>query len=146
MEARREGVWRQHSQLSSLSAARAVPVEWQRHGKAASGQRAVTSSPGGFCLAALARLEPESTPTRLSATRTTPTHRGESAASCCFARQSGSDPLACSTRALSSLLARAAGSQGSRFDLWARDDQIVWCPGKLCHLARFGNGLNASLA
>jgi hypothetical protein len=137
--------WCQHSQVSSLSAAPAVPVEWQRHCKTAPGQRAVASSPGGFCPAPLARLEPQRTPARLSAARAIPTHRGEPGASCRrLARQSGSDPVPPTTRTLSSLLARAAGSQCSRFNIWASDHQTVWCPRKLCHLTRFGDGLTSS--
>ena len=94
----------------------------------------------GFAL-----LPPESPPARLSATGATPTHRGEPAASCRrFVRQSGRDPVSPTTRALSSLLAGAAGSQCSCFNIWASDDQTVWCPRKLCHLARVGNGLSSS--
>jgi len=92
-----------------------------------------------------AGLEPERPPARLYAARATPTHRGEPAA-CCrrFARQSGSDPVPRTTGAFSSLLASAAGSQCSCFNIWASDDQTIWCPRKLCHLARFGDGLTSS--
>ena len=54
----------------------------QRHREAAPGECAAASAPGGFRTAALARLEPQSTPARLHAARATPTHRGESVATC----------------------------------------------------------------
>ena len=57
-------------------------MEWQRHGKAAPGECAAASAPGGFCTVALARLEPQSAPARLYAARATPTHRGEPVAAC----------------------------------------------------------------
>src|SRR6266568_2502795 len=120
-------------------------MEWQCDGKAAPGQRALASAPSGCCPAALARLEPESPPARLPAARAPPTHGDEPVASCRrFVRQSGSNPLPRTTRALSSLMARAAGSQCSRFNIWASDDQTVWCPRRLCHRARFGDGLTSS--
>ena len=139
------GLCRQHPQVSSLSPARAVSMAWQRYREAPPGQRPAASARRRLCPATLARLEPESPPTRLYATRATPTHRGEPAVFCHrFTRQCGSDPFPRTTRALSSLMARAAGSQCARFNSWASDDQTVRGPRKLCHLARVGDGLAAS--
>jgi hypothetical protein len=138
------GVCGQHSQLSPVSAARAVSMEWQRYREASPGECAAAFAPGGSRTGTLARLEPESAPACLSAARATPAHRGEPAASCRrFARQSSSDPFPRTTSALPSLMARAASSQCSRFHVWASDHQTVRCPRKLCNLARFGDGLAA---
>ena len=52
-------------------------MEWQRHGKAAPGECAVASAPGGSRPAALARLEPQRTSACLHAARATPTHRDQ---------------------------------------------------------------------
>src|SRR6266516_3001473 len=104
-------------------------MEWQCDGKAASGQCAVASAPGGVCPAALARLEPQSPSACLSADRATSTYGDEPLASCrCFVRQSGSHPVARTTCALSPLMARAPGSQCSRFNIWASDDQTFGVP------------------
>jgi len=61
---------------------RAVSMAWQRYREAPPGQRTPASARRRLCPATLARLEPESAPTRLSATRATPTHRGEPAVFC----------------------------------------------------------------
>jgi hypothetical protein len=133
----------QYSQLSSLSAARAVSMEWERHSKAAPGERPPASLTGWFCPAALAGLEPTRTPERLSAARATPTDRGKSASSRRhFATYSGCDPV---PRALSPLMARAARSQCAAFRSFPGHDQAVWHPGKLCSLARVGDGLTPRL-
>jgi len=49
------GLRSQHPQLSSLPAARTMPVEWQRRCQATPGECAVASAPGGFCPAAASR-------------------------------------------------------------------------------------------
>jgi hypothetical protein len=60
-------VWSQYPQLSSLSAARAVPMAWQRYCEASPGERAPASAHRRFGAPALARLEPERASTRLYA-------------------------------------------------------------------------------
>jgi len=91
--------------------------------------------------APLARLGPKRISARLYAARATPTHRSEPSASCRrFARHCKRDPIPRAASAFSSLLARAAGSQCSRFNNRASDDQTVRGPRQLCHLARFGLG------
>ena len=95
-----------------MAGAGAVSMEWFCDGKAASGERAVTSAPGGFCPAPLARLEPQSPPACLYPARAAPTPRSEPVASRRhFAPQRGRDPLPCAARALASLVGRAARSQ-----------------------------------
>jgi hypothetical protein len=59
------GVCGQYSQLSALSAARAVPMAGQRHEKAAPGQYSVTSIDHWKCTAPLAGLEPSGPPASL---------------------------------------------------------------------------------
>ena len=136
------GLRRQHSQLSSLSAARAVSMEWRRDREAPPGQRAAASAPGGSRTAALVRLEPQRTPARLSAAGATPTHRGgPAAARRRFARHRGRDLLPCAARAFAPLLGCAVGSQCASGNSRPRHDQAVRCSRRLCLLARFGNGV-----
>ena len=65
---------RQHPRLSWLPKAFAVSVARGSNHKTTSDQCPAASSPGWSCAAALARLEPESAPARLYATRAAPTH------------------------------------------------------------------------
>ena len=89
-----------------------------------------------------ARLEPERAPARLYAARATPTHRGEPAASRrSFATQSGSDPVPRAACPFSPLVGRAVRSQRASPHSESGDDQTVRRPRRLCHLARFGDGL-----
>jgi hypothetical protein len=135
----------EHAQLSSLPTARAVPVEWCRHRKAPAGERAGASAAGGVCPAPLARLEPEITSACLHAARAPPAPGDEPVATRRhFATQCRRDPVSRTTRAVSSLLARAAGSQCSRFHSWASHDPVIRHPSSLCRLARVGDGLTLS--
>lgn len=94
-----------------------------------------------FGSAPLARLGPKRISARLYAARATPTHRSEPSTSCRrFVRHCKRDSVPHAASAFSSLLARAAGSQCSRFNNRASDDQTVRGPRQLCHLARFGLG------
>ncbi len=135
----------QHPQLPPLPSTRAVPMEWRCHQEAAPGQRTLASAPGGVCPAALARLEPQNTPACLHAARAPPAPGDEPVVTGRrFATHRRRDPLSRPTRALSSRLARAAGSQCSRFHRWASHDPAVRRPSSLCRLARVGDGLTRS--
>src|SRR5258708_6779201 len=69
-------------------------MEWERHQKAAPGQRTLASPGGGIGSAALARLEPQRPPARLHAAHSTATHRGEPLTTRrCFAAHRGRDPF-----------------------------------------------------
>jgi hypothetical protein len=108
-------------------------------------QRAVASAPGGRCPAPLALLPPESTSACLHAARAPPAPGDEPVATGRrFATRSVRDPVARTTRAVSSLLARAAGSQCSRFHRWASHDPGVRRPSSLCRLSGFGDRLTLS--
>ncbi len=92
-----------------------------------------------------AGLEPQKAPTRLYAAPATPTHRGEPAAPRrSLAMHSGSDPFSPAASTLSPLVGRAARSQCASPNSGPADDQTVRRPGRLCHLARFGDGLTLS--
>jgi hypothetical protein len=70
------GVCRQHSQLPSLSAARAMSMEWQCYGEAAPGQRSPASPQRRGRAAPLARLESKSSLTCVHPTPASPTGGG----------------------------------------------------------------------
>jgi len=105
-------------------------MEWQCDGEAASGERALASAPGWCCPAALARLEPGDEPVATGRR---------------FATRRGRDPLPRTTRAVSSRLARAIGSQCASANGWPGDDQAVRCPRRLGRLARFGDSVNFAI-
>ncbi len=135
----------QNSRLSWLLVAPAMSVAWGSHHEAASDQCSAASSSNWSCTAALARLESASASARLHAARATPTHRGEPTATHrSFATQSRSDPFPRAACPLSPLVGRAARSQRTSPHSESGDDQTVWCPGRLCHLARVGDGLTSS--
>jgi hypothetical protein len=121
-------------------------MEWRRDGKAAPGERAAASAPGRVCPAPLVRLEPESPSTCLHAAGGTPAPGDVPIATClCCATHRGCDPVARTTRAVSSRLSRAAGSQCPPFHRWASHDQGVRRPSSRCRLARVGNGITPRL-
>ena len=138
------GVWRQHPQLSSLSAARAMPMAGECDGETAPGECVAASAPGGSRTAALARLEPQSAPTRLYATGATATHRGGPVTSHRFAIRHGRDSLPCAARALAPLVGRVLRSQCPSGHGWASDGQALRRSRRLCSLTRAGNGLMLS--
>jgi hypothetical protein len=136
---------RQDTRLPRLPFAQAVSVARGSNHEAASDQCTAASSPGWSRTVALARLEPERAPARLYAARATPTHRGEPAASRrSFATQSGSDPVPRAACPFSPLVGRAVRSQRASPHSESGDDQTVRRPRRLCHLARFGDGLTPS--
>ena len=135
------GVCGQHSRLPPMSAARALSMEWQCDREASPGECAAASAPGGSRIVALAGLESQRPPTRLSAAHATATHRGEPIASRRFATHRGRDPLPCAARALAPLVGRAVGSQCASSNRRSRHDQAFRHPRKLCCLARVGDGL-----
>jgi len=121
-------------------------MEWRGDGKAASGERAVASAPGGFCSAPLARLEPERTSACLHAARATPVPGDTFVTSDrYFATHRGGDPLPCATSAFASLLARAAGSQCAYSYCWSRHHQALWHPSHFCGFARLDDSLTQRL-
>src|SRR5579884_2392742 len=119
-------------------------MERERYAEAAPGQRTLASAPGGCCPAALARLEPENPSACLYPARAPPASGNESVTTRRFATRSVRHPVARTTCAVSSLVARATGSQCSRIHRWASDDPGVRRPGRLCRLARVGDGLTRS--
>ncbi len=126
-----------------MSTPRAVSMEWSCDGKAAPGERAVASSPGGFCPAPLARLEPKSASTGLYTTAPPPADGGEPVST--HRRSSAHHehgPVPCSASALASLVDRAARSEWTHPNCWPGHDQVVWRPCSPCYLARFGDGVN----
>jgi hypothetical protein len=136
---------RQDPRLSWLPKASAVSVEGRSNHEGASHQCPASSSPGWSRTFALAGLEPERTPARLYAARATPTHRGELVATpCSFATRSCTDPFPPPAGPRSPLVGRAAGSQHTSSHSQSGDDQTVRCPRRLCHLARFGDGVTLS--
>ena len=95
-------------------------------------------------LCGYAGLEPQRASACLYAAPATPTHRGEPAASPhSFAAQSRSDPFPRPARPRSPLVGRAACSQRTSSHSQSGDDQTLRCPRRLCHLARFGDGLTS---
>ena len=99
--------------------------QWQDSARAVPRQVSVRLAPScrWFGSAPLVLLPPKRISARLYAARATPTHRSEPSASCCrFARHCKRDPVPHAASACSSLLARAAGSQCSRFNNRASDD------------------------
>src|SRR5713226_9796050 len=136
---------RQNTRLSRLPFAQAVSVARGSNHETASDQFTAASSPGWSRAAALAGLEPERAAARLYAARATPTYRGEHAAPYrSFATQSGRDPFPRTACPLSPLVGRAARSQRASPNSEPGDDQTVRRPRRLCHLARFGDGLTPS--
>src|SRR5947209_17000313 len=136
---------RQYSRLSRLPKASAVSVARASHHKAASDQCPTPSAPRWFRAAALAGLESERTAARLYAARAAPTHRGEPAASRCnFVTQPRSDPFPRAACPCSPLVGRTLRSQRTSPNSQSSDDQTIRRPQRLCHLARFGDGLTPS--
>ena len=89
-----------------------------------------------------AGLESQRTSARLYATCAAPTHRGEPAASrCTFVTQPRSDPVPRAAGPCSPLVGRALRSQRTSPNSESGDDQTVRRPRRLCHLARFGDGV-----
>jgi hypothetical protein len=117
------GVCGQHSRLPPLPEACALSMEWQCDCEASPGECAAACAPGRSRTIALAGLESQRPPTRLSAAHATATHRGEPIASRRFATHRGRDPLPCAARALAPLLGRAVGSQCASSNRRSRHDQ-----------------------
>lgn len=102
--------------------------QWNGGATAMSHQVSVrfASSPGWSRAASLAGLEPERTPARLYAVCATPTHGGKSVATRCrFARHSGCDPVMCSLRTFSPLMARTVRLQCAAQSLFPGHDQAA---------------------
>lgn len=120
-------------------------MEWQRDLEAAPGKCAAASAARGSRPLALARLEPQSTPTGLHAARSAPTHRDEPVAARHFAIHPRRDPLPVAADACSPLVGRAVGSQRASFNSWVRHDQAFRHPSTFCCLARVGDGVTPHL-
>ena len=136
---------RQYPRLSRLPKASAVSVARGNHHKAAADQCPTSSAPGRSRAAALAGLESERPPARLYAACAAPTHRGEPAVSRYdFVTQHRNDPFPRAACPCSPLVGRTLRSQRTSPNSQSGDDQIVRRPRRLCHLARFGNGLTPS--
>jgi len=140
------GLCGQYSPLPFLPAARTVSMEWQRPSCAAPGKPALASAPGWFCPTAATRDWSRGVHRR--ACMQLVRHRclevsllPPAAARPCTAevilsrRQRAHYRLSWQEQ-----LARPC----ARFNSWASDDQTVWCPRKLGHLAREGSGLTSS--
>jgi hypothetical protein len=121
---------------------RALSMARQRHCEAAPGEHAAASIDRRACSSPVAGLESETSSTRVHASASAAT-RGSAggAGSPCLPRSRACAPVPCTARALSSRLSRAARTQRASPNSEPGDDQIVRGPGRLCHLARFGDGL-----
>ena len=104
---------------ASIRHCRPCPLreQCQWHGSATAKPRQVSvrlaSAPGGSCTAAVAGLESQRTPARLSTARAPSTHRGRHPVEtfCCFAHHRRGDPFSRAACSRSALLADAPDSQ-----------------------------------
>ena len=136
------GLCRKSPQLPSLSLARAVSMEWQRHREAASSECALASIGHRVSPHPLEGLEPEAASAGMYATPSSSTRGGAGrTGSCCRSNAPTRAPVPCTARALSSRLSRAARAPRASSSSEPGDDPTVRRRRRLCHLARFGDGL-----
>ena len=113
--------------------------------QAAPGELAAASARGPLGSSVLERLEPPTAPPRLHAVVASPTPRSADRTGS-LGQPSGlaCTSFSCPAGALPPLVGRAAGSQCPCPNGWSDNDQTLRRPGKLCHFARFGHGVNAT--
>jgi hypothetical protein len=105
-----------------------LPVAWERHHQTPSHQSAPPSTSSWPRITALARLESQRTPTRLSRACASATNRDRSCWACFpCASHHPCDPFARTAGPHSSLLGDTPGSQRATRRVWSGNDEAVRC-------------------